>query len=102
MTKIELGNNNLSGTIPSELDDLNLDSLKLENPPYVKKKIPDTPSIVGVYIKSYFGDINNNITNYGAKGLPNHLAIDSSEGFIYITSLNIDNGNFSRDDNGIG
>ncbi|MBO1352005.1 MAG: putative Ig domain-containing protein [Hormoscilla sp. GUM202] len=57
---------------------------QLENPPYLKTPIPDVEAgeNFSLNVSTHFGDINDNIASYGAEGLPDGLAIDSSSGAI--------------------
>ena len=83
-----LHENSLSGTISSELGSLS----DLQNLSLYENSLSGTlPSELGetnsgenfnLDVSTYFGDINNNITSYGANGLPNGLTIDSSSGAI--------------------
>ncbi len=72
--------NQLTGTIPQEVLDLRAEKL-LENPPYVLTQIPDVKFLLGnnldIDISDNFGDINNNINNYTATGLPGGVTINS-------------------------
>ncbi|MBC6422793.1 MAG: putative Ig domain-containing protein, partial [Hormoscilla sp. SP12CHS1] len=80
-----LYDNSLSGTIPNSINALSADK-RLENPPYVETQITNLTVNSGenfnLDVSTYFGDINNNISSYGANGLPNGLTIDSSSGAI--------------------
>ncbi len=75
-----LYNNLLTGTIPQGVLDLQADK-RLENPPYVKTEIPDFEFLPGnnlnIDISENFGDINDNINNYTATGLPGGVTINS-------------------------
>ncbi len=109
LQELWLYNNSLSGTLPSELGSLrNLQELwlykndfrgtipnsinalsaykLLENPPYVEIQIPDVNASSSENFKfnvsGNFGDLNNNISSYGANGLPNGLTINSTTGVI--------------------
>ncbi|MBC6420539.1 MAG: putative Ig domain-containing protein [Hormoscilla sp. SP12CHS1] len=80
-----LYSNSLSGTIPDSIKDLSADK-QLENPPYVETEIDDVDATsgqnFGLNVSGNFGDINNNITSYSASVLPNGLTIDSTSGAI--------------------
>ncbi len=75
-----LEENQLTGSIPQEVLDLSA-SKRLENPPYVLTEIPDVQLLLGnnlnIDISANFGDINNNIDNYTATGLPGGVTINS-------------------------
>jgi len=108
LQELLLDNNQLTGSIPSQLGNLgNLQSLylydkqltgsipqsvldlqanlNLENPPDVKTEISDVSASLGknfnLDLRENFGDINNNINGYSASGLPPGLTINS-EGAI--------------------
>ncbi len=78
--QLYLNNNLLTGTIPQEVLDLRVEK-QLENPPYVLTEIPDVQLLLGnnldIDISANFGDINNNIDNYTATGLPGGVTINS-------------------------
>ncbi len=80
LTSLLLYSNQLTGSIPQEVLDLRA-SKQLENPPYVKTQIPDVSFLLGnnlnIDISDNFGDINNNINNYTATGLPGGVTINS-------------------------
>jgi len=80
-----LHGNSLSGTLPESIKDLSANK-RLENPPYVESPIPDYEAVPGESfffdISNHFSDINDNITNYSASGLPTGLTIDSNSGEI--------------------
>ncbi|MBO1348618.1 MAG: putative Ig domain-containing protein [Hormoscilla sp. GUM202] len=88
LTQLNLASNFLRGPIPSELNNFfsNLQTLELENPPYMETEIPNISATSGegfdLNVSTYFGDINNNINSYGASGLPQGLTIDSTSGLI--------------------
>ncbi len=75
-----LEENQLTGSIPQEVLDLSAFK-RLENPPYVLTEIPDVQLLLGnnlnIDISANFGDINNNIDNYTATGLPGGVTINS-------------------------
>ncbi len=80
LVDLYLNNNLLTGTIPEEVLDLRAEK-QLENPPYVLTEIPDVQLLLGnnldIDISANFGDINNNIDNYTATGLPGGVTINS-------------------------
>ncbi|MBO1348902.1 MAG: VCBS repeat-containing protein [Hormoscilla sp. GUM202] len=97
MQSLHLYNNDLSGKIPSSLGSLtNLQFVWLpwnlsgtipnSPPPYVETQIPDVEATSGnnfnLNVSGNFGDIDNNITSYGAKRLPNGLTINPTSGAI--------------------
>jgi len=88
LQKLYLHGNSLSGKIPNSIKALSA-SKGLENPPYVETQIPDLYATSGgnfnLNVSGNFGDINNNIRRYGAKGLPNGLTINSTSGAIFGT-----------------
>ncbi len=75
-----LNKNQLTGSIPQEVLNLRAEK-RLENPPYVKTQIPDVEFLLGnnldIDISDNFGDINNNINNYTATGLPGGVTINT-------------------------
>ncbi len=77
---LQLSDNQLTGSIPQEVLDLRV-LKRLENPPYVLTEIPDVQLLLGnnlnIDISANFGDINNNIDNYTATGLPGGVTINS-------------------------
>ncbi len=77
---LNLENNQLTGSIPQGVLDLRAHKL-LENPPYVKTEIPNFEFLLGnnlnLDISENFGDINDNINNYTATGLPGGVTINS-------------------------
>jgi len=85
-----LKNNALSGTLPESITKLSANK-QLENRPYVVTEISDRETLVdrefSLDVSKNFGDINGNITSYGAKGLPSGLTIDSSSGEISGTPI---------------
>ena len=93
---LNLSSNKLTGSIPQGVLDLQAYK-RLENPPYVKTEITDVyaPSDenFNLNVSGNFGDINDNITSYSAKGLPNGLTIDSTSGEIGGTPT--ESGNFA-------
>ncbi|MBC6475736.1 MAG: putative Ig domain-containing protein, partial [Hormoscilla sp. GM102CHS1] len=97
LTKLHLRSNFLTGTIPESIDTLSGVDKLLENPPYVKAEIDDmsVPSNknFSLNVSGNFGDINDNITSYGASGLPDGLTIDSTSGEIGGTPTTL--GNFT-------
>ncbi len=107
---LDLHDNQLTGTIPQEVLDLRAEK-RLENPPYVKTQIPDDEFLLGnnlnLDISENFGDINDNINNYTATGLPGGLTINrggvisgipTSEGIFTVTVTAIDqHGNEGKD-----
>ncbi len=85
LQRLNLYNNSLSGTIPNSINALSADK-KLENPPYVEIQIPDVNAFssekFNFNVSGNFGDLNNNISSYGANGLPDGLTINSTTGVI--------------------
>ncbi len=75
-----LNSNQLTGTIPQGVINLRADK-RLENPPYVLTEIPDVQLLLGnnlnIDISDNFSDINDNINNYTATGLPGGVTINS-------------------------
>ncbi len=80
-----LESNDFRGTIPNSINALSADK-QLENPPYVEIQIPDVNAFrsenFNFNVSRNFGDLNNNISSYGANGLPNGLTINSTTGVI--------------------
>ncbi len=82
LEELWLFDNRLTGTIPQEVLNLRANKL-LENPPYVRTEIPDfdfdllSGNNFNEDISDNFGDINGNINNYTAIGLPEGLTINS-------------------------
>ncbi len=80
LSQLYLNNNLLTGTIPQGVLDLWAEK-RLENPPYVLTEIPDVELLLGnnldIDISDNFGDINNNINNYTATGLPGGVTTNS-------------------------
>ncbi len=78
LENLDLSNNQLTGSIPQSVLDLS-SSRNLENPPYVEIEISDQRVVVGdnfnLDISENFGDINN-ISSYSASGLPPGLTLD--------------------------
>ncbi|MBC6476114.1 MAG: hypothetical protein GDA48_27590 [Hormoscilla sp. GM102CHS1] len=94
LDEINLSNNSLSGTMLENIRSIN--SRQLENPPYVKTKIPDVEAgeDFSLNVSGNFGDINDNITSYSAEGLPQGLTINSTSGVIGSTPSEL--GDFSN------
>jgi len=98
---LNLSSNSLTGTIPQRVLDLQAYK-RLENSPYVKTEIPDQEFLLGnnlnIDISENFGDINDNINNYTATGLPGGVTINSgvisgiptTEGTFTVTVTAID------------
>ncbi len=85
LQELYLNNNDFRGTIPDSINALSA-SKRLENPPYVEIQIPDVNALSGekfnFKVGGNFGDLNNNISSYGANGLPDGLTINSTTGVI--------------------
>ena len=90
LLQLHLYNNALSGTLPESITKLSANK-QLENRPYVVTEISDRETLVdrefSLDVSKNFGDINGNITSYGAKGLPSGLTINSSSGAISGTPI---------------
>ncbi|MBO1347030.1 MAG: putative Ig domain-containing protein [Hormoscilla sp. GUM202] len=88
LARLWLYDNSLRGPIPPEVTNLeSLYDLSVQtNPPYLIFEIRDAEAISGqdFYLNSseHFGDINNDISNYRANGLPDGLTIDPVTGEI--------------------
>ncbi|MDE5120130.1 MAG: putative Ig domain-containing protein, partial [Trichodesmium sp. St19_bin1] len=82
---LDLYDNQLIGKIPDSINNLSAYK-RLGDPPYLKTDIPDqnttTNSVFNLNISDNFGDINEDISNYSAEGLPDGLKLDSETGII--------------------